>query len=175
MNVAIGILLLLAVVNPPRRRSELPADREVVATGAALTLVALIVLGLAGEWLLDGLSISLPTFNVAVGLVLAIRSLIDLFTGLPPGGEELPGRRAALVPVFFPVLFRPELALAAVAVGADAGPAVLLIGAAAAMGAVVAWATRGSSPGFDRAAGFAFSAGLMVLAIDRIVDGIFAL
>lgn len=175
MNAVVGILLLLVSVNPPRRRSELPADREVVAAGAGLTFVALMTLGLAGEWLLDGLDISLPTFSVAVGLVLAIRSLIDLFTGLPAAGDVLPGRRAALVPVFFPVLFRPELALAAVAVGADAGLAVLLAGAVAAMGAVVAWVTRPSHPRFDRAAGFAFSAGLMVLAIDRIVDGIFAL
>ncbi|MGI9648728.1 MAG: hypothetical protein ACR2OI_09440 [Acidimicrobiia bacterium] len=175
MNAAIGILLLLASINPPRRRSELPDDRHVVLTGASLTLAALLALGLAGEWLLDWLDVSLPTFNVAVGLVLAIRSLVDLLTGLPPGGEALPGRSAALVPVFFPVLFRPELALAAVAVGADAGPVVLLTGALVALAAVVGWHTLPANHRMDRAAGVVFSAGLMVLAIDRLVDGIFTL
>jgi len=175
MSTAVGILLLLVTVNPPRRRSELPPDRQVVAAGAVLTFLVLIALGLVGEWLLEGLSISIPSFHVAVGLVLAIRSVVDFSTALPPGGEEMPGRRAALVPVFFPVLFRPELALVAVGVAVDAGRPTLLAGALLAMAAVVGWCALPSNRRFDRAAGVAFSAGLMVLAVDRIVDGIFAL
>jgi len=175
MSAVVGILLLLVAVNPPRRRSELPADRQAVAAGAGLTLVVLVALGLAGEWLLEGLSISIPSFHVAVGLVLAIRSAIDLFTALPAAGEELPGRRAALAPVFFPVLFRPEVALVAVGVAVDAGRPTLVAAAVVAMAAVVGWCALPSNLRFDRAAGVAFSAGLMVLAIDRIVDGVFAL
>lgn len=175
MTAAIGLLLLLFTVNPPRRRSELPADSRVVMAGAGLTFLALVSLGLAGEWLLDELAISLPTFHVGVGLVLAIRAAIDLFTGLPPGGEELPGRRAALVPVFFPVLFRPELALVAVAVAVDAGLPTLVVAALIGLAAVVGWCALPPNRRTDRAFGALLSAGLMVLAIDRIVDGIFAL
>lgn len=130
-------------------------------------------LGAAGNTILETLDISAPTFRVAVGMVLLIRGVIDLFTSPPESGEELPGWGGAIAPVFFPVLFRPEIALVAVSVAVDGGLGRMLIGAALAMLLVVgsvAWLRR-----FDRALGRGVSVVLIVLAVDRLIDGVFAL
>jgi len=175
MSVWLAILLLVATVNPPRRRSELSTDRAVVAAGAGLTLLVLVIVGAVGDWLLESLDISAPTFRVAVGLVLLVRGAIDMFARLPGPGAEWPGMRAAIVPVFFPVLFRPEVGLVALSVAVDAGLGAMTLGASFGLlilVGLVAW-----SPGvrYHRAFGVVFSTILMALAVDRIVDGVFAL
>lgn len=173
MSIWLAFLLLVATVNPPRRRAELSAPPAVVAAGAALTLVALVGVGAIGDWLLDALDISDPTFQVGVGFVLLVRGVIDLFLRPPGPGDELPGIKAAIVPVFFPVLFRAEVALVALSIAVDGGLGVMTAGAAIGL-LLVAGAVRWSG-GYERAAGIAFSTVLIVLAIDRLIDGVFAL
>jgi small neutral amino acid transporter SnatA (MarC family) len=175
MNGIIAVLLVLVAVNPVRRRYELPADQRQVAAGAGLTLAAILLLGFGGEALLDALDISVPTFRVAVGLVLAIRAFVDLMRALPEGGPVPPGLRGAVAPVFFPVLFRPEVGLVAVLVGADAGLGWLLIGSVLALLDPIWWAERSRNARLDRAFGAALSAAAIVLAVDLLVDGVFAL
>jgi small neutral amino acid transporter SnatA (MarC family) len=173
VNLWLATVLLLAATNPPRRRAELPVSTAVVAAGAGFTLVALVGLGAAGDSILETLDISAPTFRVAVGLVLLVRGVIDLFVAPAAAGEGLTGWRAAIVPVFFPVLFRPEIALVAVSVAVDGSVWRLMVGATLAMLLVVgavAWLRR-----FDRAVGRGVSVVLMVLAVDRLIDGVFAL
>ncbi len=173
MSAWLAILLLVAAVNPPRRRHELPADGVVVAVGAALTLLALVGVGAVGDSLLDTLDISAPTFRMAVGMVLLIRGVIDMFTRPPGPGGEWPGMKGAVVPVFFPVLFRPEIALIAMSVAVDGSLGIMTVGAAIALFLVVGsvlWLRR-----FDRPLGVALSVVLIVLAVDRLVDGVFAL
>jgi small neutral amino acid transporter SnatA (MarC family) len=173
MSIWLACLLFIAAANPPRRRAELPRNAAVVAAGAGLTLVALLGLGAAGDTILDTLDISAPTLRVAVGIVLLVRGVIDLFTFPPDAGEEGTGWRAAIAPVFFPVLFRPEIALVAVSVAVDGGLGQMALGASVAMllvvGSVV-WLGR-----FDRALSRGVSVVLIVLAVDRLVDGVFAL
>ena len=175
MNGLIAILLVPAALNPVRRRSELPPDRKQVAVGASIAFAAFMALGLAGGSLLDGLDITIPTFRVAVGLVLVVVAVKDLLTPLPQGGPVRPGWAGAVAPVFFPVLFRPEAALAAVLVGADAGAGWLAVGAALALLDPVFWAERSRSARIDRALGAAISTAAVVLAVDLLVDGVFAL
>lgn len=173
MNIWLVILLLVAAANPPRRRAELPKGVAVVAAGAALTLLALVGLGAAGDTILETLDISAPTFRVAVGMVLLVRGVIDLLLSPAEPGEELPGWRAAIAPVAFPVLFRPEIALVAISVAVDGGLGRMAFGAAIAMLLVV-----GSVAGlrrFDRALSRGVSVVLIVLAVDRLIDGVFAL
>jgi len=172
MSLLLAVILLIVTVNPPRRRAELGEGRRVVATGAALTLVALMVLGGLGEWLLDGLDITAPTFRVAVGLVLLVRGAVDLIRA-PAAPIEPPG--GAVIPVFFPVLFRPELGLVAVSVAADAGLGPMVVGAALGLTLVVGAVARLDRPRYQRALGMVFSTALMVLAVDRVIDGVFAL
>jgi small neutral amino acid transporter SnatA (MarC family) len=174
MSWVLGVLLVIVTINPPRRRAELATDGRAAAAGAALTLAALLVLGALGEGLLDALDIAAPTFRVAVGLVLVARGAIDLTR--PPGPAlERPGSAEAVVPVFFPVLFRPELGLVAVSVAVDAGLAPMLLGAAAGLGLVVAAVMRLDRSLYQRALGGVFSTALIVLAVDRLIDGVFAL
>lgn len=173
MSIWLACLLAITTVNPPRRRAELPKNVAVVAAGAGLTLVTLIGLGAAGDTILDTLDISAPTLRVAVGMVLLVRGVIDLFTFPSDAGEEWTGWSAAIAPVFFPVLFRPEIALVAVSVAVDGGLGLMALGAGVAMLLVVgsvAWLGR-----FDRALSRGVSVVLIVLAVDRLVDGVFAL
>jgi hypothetical protein len=71
------------------------------------------------------------------------------------------------------VLFRPELALVAISVAVDGGLGRMAFGAILAMLLVVAavvWLRR-----FDRALSRGVSVVLIVLAVDRLIDGVFAL
>ena len=175
MNALFAVLLTIAAINPIRRRSELPADRRQVGIGAGITLGVLVGLGLGGEALLDALDITIPTFRVAAGLVVVVGALIDLFRPLPAGGPVPAGWAGAVAPVFFPVLFRPVAAVVAVLVGADAAVGWLTVGAALALLDPVFWAERDRSARRDRALGAALSVVAIVLGIDLLVDGIFAL
>ena len=143
MSGLMAVILLIVTVNPPRRRAELGEDWRVVAAGAGLTLVVLTVLGGLGEWMLDGLDITAPTFRVAVGLVLLVRGAVDLVRS-PAAPIEPPG--GAVVPVFFPVLFRPELGLVAVSVTADAGFGPMALGTALGLALVVSAIARLDRP-----------------------------
>lgn len=175
MNGVTAVLLVVAAVNPVRRRYELPEDRRQVALGSALTLSVLVALGLAGEQLLEALDITVPTFRVAVGLVLALVAAAELFRRLSGGGPAPDGHAGASVPVLFPVLLRPEVALVAVVVAADAGIGWLVVGLLVALADVVWWAERIRTPRIDRALAAVLSVVAIVLAIDLIVDGVFAL
>jgi len=175
VSVLLAVLLMTAGLNPPRRRAELAARPTVVAAGAVLTVAVLIALGLAGESMLNALDISAPTFRVGVGLVLAIRGAIDLAMRPPAPPAAADGMGAAAVPVFFPVLFRPEAALVAVSVASDGGMGSMLLGAGVALALVVGLAAAELHEMMLRAAGMLVSTLAVVVAIDLIVDGVFAL
>jgi small neutral amino acid transporter SnatA (MarC family) len=175
VNGVIAVLLVVVAVNPVRRRSELPSDLRQVAVGAGITFAAILALGLAGEPVLDALDITVPTFRVAVGLVLAILSVVDLIKALPPTGPVPAGLRGAVAPVFFPVLLRPEVGLVAVLVGADAGLGWLLMGAVLALLDPIWWAERTRNARLNRAFGAVLSVAAIVLAVDLLIDGVFAL
>jgi small neutral amino acid transporter SnatA (MarC family) len=140
MNTVLALVALLAASNPPRRRDALSTDDTVaVAIGAALAAAFLTGLAAVASPLIDALDVSAPNLRIAAGFALAIVAAHDLVRRLPPAGAALAGRRAALVPVFFPVLARPEVALLALSVGADHGVALTAASAVLAMAAVVGW------------------------------------
>ena len=174
MSWWLGILLLVVTINPPRRRSELAQEARVVAGGAALTFAVVVVLGALGDWILTSLDITEPTFRVAVGLVLVARGVLDLIRPPAPPVERS-GRPGAVAPVFFPVLFRPELGLVAMSVAVDAGLAPLALGAASGLALVVAARSLLNRAAYLRALGAVLSTVLIVLAVDRLLDGVFAL
>jgi len=119
MNAWLGLAAMVAAVNAPRRRAALSVDdTTVVAIGAAVTALALVVFGAIATPLLDAMDVSRPNFRIGLGLVLAVVAVHDLVRRPPAAGAALPGRRAAIVPVFFPVLLRPEVAMVALAIGA---------------------------------------------------------
>lgn len=140
MNTVLALVALLVASNPPRRRAALSTeDTTAVAIGAAITVALCTVLAAVASPLLDALDVSAPNLRIAAGFALSIVAAHDLVRRVPPAGAALPGRRAALVPVFFPVLARPEVGLLALSVGADHGVALTAAAALLAMAAVVAW------------------------------------
>jgi small neutral amino acid transporter SnatA (MarC family) len=183
MNVWLGIAALLVAVNAPRRRAALSVDDTgVVALGAALCGVGLVVFGAVATPLLDAMDVSAPNLRIGVGLVLAVVSVHDLVRRPPARGAALSGRAAAVVPVFFPVLTRPEVALVALAIGADHGVAVTAAAAVIAMVAVVGWhrlaTPRAQEPPFarvERGLGVLDSGIAAALAMAIAADGVFAI
>jgi small neutral amino acid transporter SnatA (MarC family) len=183
MNVWLGLAALVVAMNPPRRRAALSVDDSTtVALGGALTLVALVIVAVIATPLLDALDVSAANLRIGVGLVLAVVAVHDLVWRPPGAGAALRGRRAAVVPVFFPVLLRPDVAMVAWALGADHGVAVTAFGALVASGAVVAWhrlatprAGRLAFRRVERGLGALGSAIAAVLAIAIAADGVFAI
>lgn len=173
MTWLVGVLLVLAAINPALRWHELPSDRRQVAVGSGITLAVLLFLGAGGDWILESLDITVPTFRVGVGLVLVIRAIADLLKPVPQAIAPAGGLRSGVVPAFFPVLFRPEVALVGVLVAVDAGIGWMLAGAVLALLDVIWWAGRPRP--LVRSLAALFSVGAVVLAIAVIVDGVFAL
>lgn len=121
MTPALLIIVFIVVANAARRRLELPADPWTVMVGAGIAAAGYIVLALVGEPLLDGLDISAPNARIAAGFVVVVAAIVDLVRRPDPDGPSLGGRGAALVPVAFPILLRPDLGALALSGGADPG------------------------------------------------------
>ncbi len=174
MNVFLAAAALLFAVNPARRALELvPRPERRIATAAGVgVVVAVAALAAVSGPLLDLLDVSPPTFRVAAGLVLAFRGLLDLVLTPTPEPEGLSGWGEALFPVGFPVLFRPEVAVLALAVGADLGVAragiLSLVPVGLAGFAVVRWRHVRSA----RAVGVLLSAGAIVVGAALITNGV---
>ncbi len=189
------VLGFVVATNPFHRRPALPLNdrprqnaHAQVAIGAALTIGVLGVLAALGPTVLEALNISVPNGRIAAGLIVIASALVQLFrapgwdrvydTAQPDSAPAPQGSTAALTPIFFPVLLRPELAILALVGGADVGwgpvAAAVLIAMALLVGWVVLarighWTTR-FERSFDRLA----CIGLVLLGIDQIVDGILA-
>lgn len=114
MSIWLIYAAYLAAVNPARLRPGLPERRGravpgVVAGGAAITLVAGLILIAVSADLLDALDISAETWRIAAGMVATIAGFRVLAFPSRADEPELSGAWAALVPVAFPLLISPEL------------------------------------------------------------------
>lgn len=184
------LVLVVASVNPPRAVAALPlgsvgARVRVAVVGAAVTLAVLTALGALATPLLDALAVSAPNARIAAGLVLAVQAVVDLVRRAPSPEPALPGWRAGLVPVAFPVLLRPGTGVLAVAGGADHGVLAVLGAATAALALLVALAavpSLGAATGSHeqaalvervrRGSAAVLAVVLLAAAIDLTVDGI---
>src|SRR5690606_3288484 len=139
-----------------------------------LSWLAVVLAAAVSGPLLGALSVSAPNIQIAAGLVLLVRATVDAAT--PPGHEpaRLDGRWNALVPVAFPLLIRPEVALLALAAGAQLGVArAAAIAAPAYLAAAVALAVwRGARTA--RTVGVVLSVVGVAAAVDLVIDGVLA-
>ncbi len=114
-------LAYFTAVNPPRLRARLAMGEErgrpaQLALGAAIVAGAGLVLVLAADGILDALDITEETWRLAAGLVCA---LVGARTVVAPHLGEMPFPSGfALVPIAFPLLFTPQLAVLAILFGA---------------------------------------------------------
>jgi small neutral amino acid transporter SnatA (MarC family) len=173
MNTAVAIIALAAALNPARRGVELAKveRRSPVILGALLAFAGYLGAAAVASSLLDGLDISDPNAQIAAAFVVGIRALIDVFR--TPKPEPLPSNiaLAALWPVTFPALLRPELVVLAVAVGSALGIGPVAIGALIGLVATVALHQRiGESP--QRWVSAITIVLTLTMAVDLLVDGI---
>jgi small neutral amino acid transporter SnatA (MarC family) len=179
------LVALIVALNPFRAAFGVPRAgrprREVLgvaALGGGVGVIAVGLVALVADPLLDAIGVSPPAFRIAAGGLAAVLGAADL-VGRPPTPEPaLPGWRAVLVPVAVPLVVRPAVIVLAAAAGADRGAA--LAAGAVAVGvavlvAVVAWVPDAGPGGrvlrwaVRLAGALAFVAGL-VLAVDGVLD-----
>ena len=178
----LAIAVVFLAVEPLRAARRVRSVRApVMAGGAVLSTVVLVLLAAVGAAVLRLLDASVPTAAVASGLVLAVVGVVGLLTARRsmPGVVPLDGLRAALVPVAVPSLLRPAALLMALtlgagghgwAVAAGASMAVLLAGLLASRSS-----TDDSSPGAVWAwADHAMSIATVVVGVMLLVDGVYA-
>jgi small neutral amino acid transporter SnatA (MarC family) len=172
----------LALVNPPRTLSAVPAGPDrvpVAALAAALTWAALVPFAVFAEPLLDLVPVSAATARMAEGVLLVVTGLLLLAWPSPGPEPGLPGRRAALVPVAFPVLLTPGLGLLALVGAEDRGSALTLAVLALALVTVPVVARLVPAPvapareRVRRGLARAFAAALLPLGGALVVNGLF--
>ena len=162
--------VLLLTLNPARAAFGLPreARRKTAALGGAIGALAVVVAAAVGAALLDALDVSDPSFALAAGLVALVTGAADLIRRPPRPEPALPGERAALEPVAFPLVARP--ALLVIALGAD----VLVAAGAMAVGVATLTAVAAASPGSRalRWASRVLAAGLLACGVLLALDGL---
>jgi small neutral amino acid transporter SnatA (MarC family) len=184
MTVSLLVLAALAAVNAPRARGALPAEDRVAVAGfgALVALVALVPVAAVAGPLTDWLRVPASTARMGVGVVLAVVGLADVLVAPDPAPEpRLPGRRAALVPIAFPVLLDPGLGFLVLAGSLDHGVAAALSAAAVALATLplsallVPPARSPLALRVQRALAGVVAAGLVAAGIALLIDGMFDL
>ncbi len=198
MTLSLFVLAAVCAVNAPRSRSVLPTDRgewfasadstestpgpnrlPVAVAGAGLTLLVLVPIAAFAQPVLDLVDISPATVRIATGLLLAVTGILLVGWPMPMPEPSLPGRQAAVVPVAFPTLLTPGLALLALTASVDHSAPVALGVLAVALATLPAVATipvrpPGSAQHRVLDGGARAVAGLLVLAgFGLLFDGVF--
>ncbi len=175
MSLWFVVLSVVAAANPPRIAELLSAtpqeDRERPLTiGTSILAVILIVLAGLGSPILDVLELSDETWRIAAGAVAVLAAARVVIAPLRPVPEL--GRNAhAGVPVVFPVMLVPELALLMVLWGATEGVSVVAVALSVGIAAVRIWGRSNGGP-VNRGAAKLLAALLVVVGIGLLVAGI---
>lgn len=155
------------------------ADRQrLLISGAALSALLLVVAALCADPLLDALDISMPSFQIATGALLAI-SALPVFLGEERYSGAPVERSGWVIARFVLWLASPAALAAAMAYGVDRGVgwtiAAVLIALAMSVG-VAAVAPARLATGSQRALAVWMSRGLaavlIVIAVDLIRQGV---
>jgi small neutral amino acid transporter SnatA (MarC family) len=179
-SVWLWAVALVLALNPARAAFGIPrASRDVAriaAVGGAIGGLAVCAVALVGDALLDAIDVSAPAFRTAAGVVAVLAGGFDFFRRPPAPEPALAGRRAALVPVAFPVVARPALLVMALGAGTDAGVLVSLLAMAIAVALMTALAVRCPTDGPGgrvlRWAARLLAAGLVASGVLLTIDGI---
>ncbi|MEE8332131.1 MAG: MarC family protein [Acidimicrobiia bacterium] len=151
MSFAFYAFAFLAVANPFRWRLSLPEDGELprpqpLAIGLGVLIATAVIVAAAADSILDWLDVSAETWRIAAGIVVVGAGLWVM--AFPQRRQEasLRGSAAGVVPVFFPVLFSPELFVVLKSTGADEGVGFTLWALAIPVAAVVLLSSLRRSP-----------------------------
>ncbi len=184
MSTAMLVVVAVAVVNPPAVwLSQPPGGLGRVARSLGALTAAAVALALAGASgpILDALSLSPSSFWWGAGAVLLLVGARVLLLDPPepfPVAERWPGWAAGLVPLGFPLLVTPALAVSAVAYGSDEG---VWVGAALAAAAATTaglcrpgscWRASAAGGRLLRATARFLAAGVVVAGADLVYRGV---
>ena len=178
MSAALVAVAVVATMNPARVSIGLPEPRGRSALVATASVGALALAGsllVVADPLLDALDISPESLRIATGLVLVVGGVRALAAPRPSADPGLTGRFAAVVPVLFPLLVTPELALVVLSAGADERNVAALGGLAVAVVLATASTLVRRTPVADVlfvAATRLLGALLVVAGVAYVVDGI---
>ena len=169
------IIAFVTAINPFRTKPVLPPRLDAVAIGAALAFGVALVLAAGADSLLDWLNTSPEAFRIGAGGVLAV-SGVSAMVRPRPEEPSLAGAAAGLVPVAFPLLVTPALAVLAISYGADRGVGDAAIGTAVALAGLIAAAVVPRGGDVSRSVwawlGRMTGAAVVVVAVVLIIDGI---
>lgn len=173
MSIALALVVVVAALNPMRRRHELGSapGPGPIALGALLAGGVFVGVAAVSGPVLEGLAVSGPNIRIAAGVVLGLKAVADLVSAPRVESATWP-RREALVPVAFPVLIRPEVAILALAVGSEVGIAASGWVALASFGAAAAALVALPASGTVRHGGALVSAVAVAVAVNVIVAGV---
>jgi small neutral amino acid transporter SnatA (MarC family) len=181
MTLTLFVLAAVCAVNAPRCRTAVPSGAlpraRVAALGAGLTLAALAVLALLADPLLDLVGIAAATARLAAGLLLLVTGLLTFSWPTPAPEPALPGWRAAVVPVAFPTLLMPGLALLTVCASVDHSAAVAVGGTGLALATLPALVALGVGTSVRErvldGTALVLSGLLMLAGFGLLMDGVF--
>ena len=185
MTLPLFVLAAVCAVNGPRCRTVAPASGapgsipppNLAGLGAGLTLLGLAPMALFADPLLDAVGISAATARLATGLLLLATGLLNFGWPTPEPEPALPDWRAALVPIAFPTLLTPGLALLTVSASVDRSSPTALVVLALALAtlpAVVALPPGGRTRSRVLDGLARLLSGLLVLAgFGLLMDGVF--
>ncbi len=143
MSSTLIALAAVCATNPFRVAACAPtrADirRKAIAVATALSLVAVGSLAVLSEVILEWLNVSGSSSQIAAGAAVLLVGIRDLFMQPPSPEPGLKGWRAGIVPMAFPVILTPALAILAISASSERGTAtaVGVIGAAILLVAVI--------------------------------------
>lgn len=182
MSLALLVFAAVCVVNPFRVRAAVPSDDPVriAAGGATLAWVGVAVVAVISDVLLDTEAFPASTVRMALGVVAVLQGGWTLVGRLPTPEPRLPRRRAALVPVAFPVILTPGLGLLAASAALDRSVPVALGVLAGALASVpaLAWAGRDERETSARLRGGAarlLAGGLVLAGVALLINGVYDL
>jgi small neutral amino acid transporter SnatA (MarC family) len=176
-------LALVLALNPARAAFGIPRVGRssqmsvgLAAAGGVIGGVAACAVAALADPLLNALAVTEPSFRVAAGIVAAITGAADLLRRPPPPEPSLAGRRAALIPVAFPVVTRPALVVLALGAGADENLLVsagaMAVGIALLTGLTAGCPTDGAAGRAIRWASGLLAAGLVACGIVLTIEGV---
>jgi small neutral amino acid transporter SnatA (MarC family) len=174
VSLLLLVVAAVAVVNAPRAWSAVPGGEPALigALGAALALAPLVVVAAFAHPIVDALELTPPTLRMAAGTVLAVQGVVTMVARSPAAEPRLAGRRAALVPMAFPVLITPGLGLLAVSGSLDRSAPTTAVVLAAALATVPALAAARGPTDPPAAPERAIRAAAALLAAAAVVAGL---
>jgi small neutral amino acid transporter SnatA (MarC family) len=176
MTLTLLVLAYLAAANPFRvaaATTEPPANK-VLAVFAATFVAAVLLATLIASPILDLVEVTGSSARIAAGIAVLAVALKDAIARPPSAEPGLTGAAHGAIPLAFPIMFSPAVALLAIAASENCGIGVALVGLIPAL--VVAVLLLRVAP-LARARLYTSTVGLAGVGVAGLValDGVYAI